>query len=85
MVHERQRLPLGLEAGDHLTRIHPRFDDLESDFPLDGALLLGDEDQAETAFADLLHQPIRSDGCADRLRNAVMRDGCRRRLTRFVT
>ena len=29
MVHERQRLPLGLEAGDDLPRVHARLDDLQ--------------------------------------------------------
>ena len=31
VVHQRQRLPLGVEAGDHLSRVHPRLDELERD------------------------------------------------------
>ena len=31
MVHHRQRLPLGLEAGDDLPRVHARLDDLQRD------------------------------------------------------
>jgi hypothetical protein len=38
MVHHRQGLPLGLEAGDHLPRIHPRLDDLQRHPPLDRLL-----------------------------------------------
>ena len=54
MVHHRQGLPLGLEAGDHLPRVHARLDDLERDRPLDRLGLLGHEDHAHAAFADLL-------------------------------
>ena len=31
VVHQRQRLPLGLEAGDDLPRVHAQLDDLERD------------------------------------------------------
>ena len=31
MVHQRQRLPLGLEPGDHLLGVHAELDDLERD------------------------------------------------------
>jgi hypothetical protein len=31
MIHHRQRLPLGFEAGDHLVRVHAGLDDLQSD------------------------------------------------------
>jgi hypothetical protein len=49
MVHECQRLPLGLEAGDDLPRVHPRLDNLEGHLALDGGGLLGNEDDAEAA------------------------------------
>ena len=52
MVHQRQRLPLGLEAGDHLLRVHARLDDLERDLALDRRRLLGHEDGAVAPFAD---------------------------------
>ena len=61
MVHHRQRLPLGLEAGDHLPRVHARLDDLERDRPLDRLGLLGHEHDAHAAFADLLQQLVRPD------------------------
>ncbi len=35
VVHQRQGLPLGLEAGDDLARVHARLDDLERDLAPD--------------------------------------------------
>ena len=61
MVHQGQRLPLGLEAGDDLARVHARLEDLEGDLAADRLLLLGHEDDAEAAFADLLQQLVRAD------------------------
>ena len=69
MVHHRQRLPLGLEAGDHLPRVHARLDDLERDRPLDRLGLLGHEDDAHAAFADLLQQLVGADDRAGPLGN----------------
>src|SRR5262249_34920816 len=59
--HQRQRLALGLEAGDDLTAVHARLDDLERHLAADGLLLLGDEDQAHAALTDLLHQLVRAE------------------------
>ena len=70
MVHHRQRLPLGLEAGDHLPRVHARLDDLQRHLAADGLRLLGHVDQAHAAFADLLQQLV---GADDRAR--AVRDG----------
>ncbi len=67
MVHQGQRLPLGLEPGDHVAGVHPRLDDLERHLAADGLLLLGDKDEAKSAFADLLHQLVRADRRADLL------------------
>ncbi len=64
MVHHRQRLPLGLEAGDDLPGVHSRFDDLEGDFSLDGFLLFRQVDHTHSAFADFLKQLVRADGAA---------------------
>ena len=52
MIHHGQRLPLGLEAGDHLLGVHAQLDDLERDAAADGFGLLGDIDHAAPAFAD---------------------------------
>jgi hypothetical protein len=61
VVHQRQRLPLGLEPGDHLLRVHPRLDDLQGHPPAHGPGLLGDVDDAHPPLADRLHQPVRPD------------------------
>jgi hypothetical protein len=54
MVHQRQGLPLRLEACDHLARVHTRLDNFQRHAPFDRALLLGQKDYAKPAFADLL-------------------------------
>ena len=54
VVHHRQGLPLGLEAGDDLPRIHPWLDDLQRHLPLDRLALLGHIHRAHASFADLL-------------------------------
>ena len=54
MVHQGQRLPLGLEAGDDLLGVHAQLDDLERHPAADRFLLLGHIDHAAAAFADLL-------------------------------
>ncbi len=61
MVHQRQGLPLGLEAGDDLAAVHAGLDDFEGDFALHGLGLLGHPDDAHAAFADLLQQLVRAD------------------------
>ena len=61
VVHHRQGLPLGLEAGDDLAAVHARLDDLEGDLALDGLRLLGHEDDAHAAFADLLQELVGAD------------------------
>ena len=65
MLHHRQRLPLGLEAGDHLLRIHAGLDDLESDLPAHGLRLLGQVDDAHAPLADHLQELVRADDRAD--------------------
>ena len=35
VVHQRQGLPLGLEPGDHLPRVHPRLEHLQGDLAAD--------------------------------------------------
>jgi hypothetical protein len=73
VVHQRQSLSLGLEAGDYLPAVHARLDDLERDLALDRAGLLRHEDHAHAALADLLEQLVGADDrarhFADRLVN----------------
>ena len=64
VVHQRERLPLGLEPGDHVAGVHPGLDDLESDLAADRRLLLGHEDDAHASFADALEQLVRPDAIA---------------------
>jgi hypothetical protein len=67
MVHQRESLPLGLEPRDHLPGVHARLDDFERDRPLDRLGLLGHEDHAHAAFADLLQELVGADHCAGAL------------------
>src|SRR6516162_3373941 len=61
MIHQRQRLPLRLEAGNYLSRVHAWLDDLERNLTAHRLLLFGQEDRSHTALADLLHEQIRTD------------------------
>ncbi len=72
VVHQCQGLPLGFEAGDHLARIHARLDDLQGDLALDRLGLLGQEDRAHAAFAELLQQLVRADHLAEFLGRCVL-------------
>ena len=65
MLHEGKSLPLGLEAAHDLGGVEARFDDLESDTPLDGLGLLGDPDGSHSAFTELLDELVRADRGAD--------------------
>src|SRR5262249_44282948 len=71
MIHQSERLPLRFEAGDDLARIHAGLEDLQRDAAAHRLLLLGHEDHAEAALADLLQELVRAnDGAgafADRL------------------
>ena len=80
MIHQRQGLPLRLEAGDDLGRIHARLDDLEGDHSPDRLLLLGHVDHAEAAFADLLQQLVRPNDAANPFGRRVANDGRREHL-----
>ena len=61
MVHQGQRLPLGLEPGDDLPGIHARLDDLQRHLALDRLRLLGHEHDAQAPFADLLQELVGAD------------------------
>jgi len=58
MIHHGQRLTFGLEARQHLVRIHSRLHDLDGHLPGDRLRLLRHPDNAESAFADLLEQGV---------------------------
>ena len=58
VVHERQRLPLGVEPGQHLLRVHPGLDQFDRDKPLDRLGLPGPPDRAHAPLADQLDQRV---------------------------
>ena len=58
MVHQRQRLPLGLEPGDDPLGVHSQLDDFEGDPPVEGLLLLGHIHHPAPAFTDCLKEPV---------------------------
>ena len=64
MVHEGQGLAFGLEAGDHLARVHAGLEHLEGHLAAQRLLLLGHEDDAEAALADLFQQLVGADAGA---------------------
>ena len=59
VVHERQGLPLLLEAGDDACRVHAGFDDLQGHAAFDRMFLLAHVDRAHATFAELLQQLVR--------------------------
>jgi hypothetical protein len=61
VVHQRQGLPLGFEAGDHFAGIEPRLDDLQRHPTAHGVLLFGHEHQAHAPLADLFPQFVGAD------------------------
>ena len=58
MVHQRQSLPLLLEALEHRPGIHSGLDELEGDLAPDRLGLLGDPDVTHAAFADLFLERV---------------------------
>src|SRR5262245_59270046 len=56
MLHQRQRLPFSLEAGDHFLSVHAQLNNLEGDPAADRLGLLGHINDPATALADLLEQ-----------------------------
>src|SRR4051812_15502887 len=75
VVHQRQGLPLGLEASNDLPAIHTGLDHLEGALALDRLSLLGHEDRAHAALADLLEELVRADDCAGTLAGQWLIDG----------
>ena len=70
VVHEGQRLPLGLEAGNYRLGVHARRDDLEGHAAAHRFLLLGQVDDAETAFTKPAEDSIWTDALGDGLGGA---------------
>ena len=65
VLHERQRLAFGFEAGHDLFRVHAQLENLERDSPRDGGALLRHVDHPVTALTDLLQHFVRAKGRTD--------------------
>ena len=67
MIHQGQRLTLGVEPGQDGPRIHTDLDQLESDLALDGLGLIGAVNGAHPAFAEDVSErvPTRDDPVRD--------------------
>ncbi len=61
MIHQRQRLTLGFEAGDDLLGVHAQLDHLERHAAVNRLFLFGHVNHTATALADLLKQFVSSD------------------------
>ena len=70
VVHQRQGLAFGLEAGDDLAGVHARLDDLQRHPAADRVRLLGHEDDAHAPLADRLQQLVGADDRAGALGRA---------------
>ena len=69
MIHQRQRLALGLKPGDDLASVHPRLDNLEGDLAMHRLFLLRHEHPAKAPFADFLQQLVAANDGARPLAN----------------
>src|SRR5262245_684544 len=58
MIHQREGLAFGLEAGDDIPRVHSRFNDLQRDTPANGFSLLRKVNNSTAALADFLNDLI---------------------------
>ena len=61
MLHHRECLPLGLEAGQDLLGVHAGLEDLQRDSAPHRLDLLGLVDDAHAAFAEHLENAVRAD------------------------
>jgi hypothetical protein len=61
VVHQRQRLPLGFKAGDHVLGVHAELDDFERDPAANRLLLFGHVNHTAAPFANLLQQFVAAD------------------------
>ena len=61
MVHQRQGLPLGLEPGDHIPRVHSELDELEGDATANRLRLICQVDHPHPTLAEDFDDPERTD------------------------
>ncbi len=62
VVHEGQSLPLRLETGDDLRRVHPGLDDLEGNLATNGLRLLREPDLTHATLAEALEKSVTIEG-----------------------
>ena len=78
VIHQCQRLPLGLEPGDNLPRVHAELDHLQGHLTFYRLLLLGHPHRAAAALANLFDQFVAADHGAGRFgRRGPARGGVR--------
>jgi hypothetical protein len=63
MVHERERLPLGVEPGQDRTRIHADLDQLQGHHPVHRRRLVGEVDGTHPSLAEDFEQKELSLSC----------------------
>ena len=75
VVHERERLPLGVEPSQHRARVHPDLDQLQRHLPLDRLGLLCAVDGAHATLAENVEEGVAAgdDLARDRSTGAVGR------------
>ena len=86
VIHQGQRLTLGVEPGQDGPRIHTDLDQLEGDLALDGLGLIGAVDGAHPAFAEDVSErvPTRDDPVRDEASVAGVVDDARWPVDRGV-
>src|SRR5262249_755600 len=72
VVHERQRLALGLKAGEHAPGIHSRLDQFERDAAFDRLTLFGRPHRAHSALTDDFEQAVTSGNRGPRANGRLM-------------
>ena len=77
VVHEGEGLALGVEAGQHLLRLHAELDDLEGHPPRDGLGLLRVIDDAHAPLAQDLQEAVGADALGSAVRPGEARGGGR--------
>jgi hypothetical protein len=68
MIHQGERLSLGLKAGDDVFGVHAEFDNLDGNLATDRFLLLRQVNDTATPFANLLQQFVTADSISGLLK-----------------
>jgi hypothetical protein len=71
VVHQREGLPLGLEAGDHLLGVHAQLDELQREFAADLVALFDAIDLAHPALAESFEDAVAANAFGRLLQQAA--------------